>query len=105
MRFILWGTVYAPLASVFGKYTATGIFEFRRGVVARAVVNTGTPPADSTGSFCLGSYGTPCAGPTPRALLFTATVAGVVKARALVRYVDAPVLGKTVRILSWNVVR
>lgn len=104
-RFIVWGTVYSPLAAIFPKYTATGVFEFRRGVVVRAVVNNGTPPADSTGSFCLGSSGAPCAGPTPRALLITASVGGTVKARALVRFVDAPVLGKVVRILSWNVIR
>ena len=104
-RFIVWGTVYSPLAAIFPKYTPSGIFEFRRGIVVRAVVNTGTPPADSTGSFCLGSAGVPCAGPTSRALLLTASVGGVVKARALVRYTDTPVLGKSVRILSWNVIR
>jgi nitrate reductase NapE component len=98
----VWGTVYAPLASVNVSYVASGAFEFRRGVIARTVLNAGTPPADTTGGFCLGA-GSPCIGPG-RVLMFTATVSGGVRLRALVRYADVP-LGNAAFIVSWNVIR
>lgn len=102
-RLYVWGTVYAPLAAISANYVASGAFEFRRGVIARAVLNTGTPPADTTGGFCLGA-GSPCVGPA-RVLLLTATVNGKVAARVLVRYTDAPALGFGAQILSWNDLR
>jgi hypothetical protein len=102
-KFYLWGTVYTPLASVTATFTATGAFEFRRGVVVRAIVNSGTPPADSTRSFCLGA-GSPCLGPA-HVLLLTATVNGSVRLRALVQIADSPALGSALQILSWNVIR
>jgi hypothetical protein len=102
-QIVVWGTVYAPLASVFVDEEAGALIEFRRGVVARTVDITNVPAGDSTGDFCLGG-GSPCAGPT-RTLLFTATVSGGAKLRALVTYTDAPALGFATRILSWNVLR
>ena len=105
-KFYLWGTLYAPLARVTAGYVSTGVFEFRRGLVVRSVVNTGTPPADTTGGFCLGpgGPGALCYGPA-RVLEFTATVSGDVRLRALVRYADVPALGNAAFILSWNVIR
>jgi hypothetical protein len=99
----VWGTVYAPLAAITANYVASGAFEFRRGVIARTIVNAGTPPADSTVGFCLGA-GSPCVGPA-RVLRLVATVNGSVRVRALVRYTDAPALGFSAQILSWNVLR
>ena len=99
----VWGTVYAPLASVSADFKNMSIFEFRRGIVARTIQNVDVPPSDSSGSFCLG-YGTPCAGPS-RVLRFTATVAGSTRLVALVQYFDAPTIGRSVSVLSWNEVR
>ncbi len=101
--FALWGTVYAPLASVSARFGSGHPFEFRRGVVARAVGTSGTPPADSSPSFCLG-YGTPCVGPS-RVLRLTATVDGAVRLVALVQVFDSPTVGRAVSVLSWNLVR
>jgi Tfp pilus assembly protein PilX len=100
---VVWGTVYAPLASVSADYTSNTAFEFRRGVFARAVTTAGTPPADTTANFCLG-YGAPCIGPA-RVLRFVASIGGVVRARALVRYVDLPAIGGRSQVVSWNAVR
>jgi hypothetical protein len=97
--FVVWGTVYTPLGYVLADGST---YEFRRGVVARAVQTTGTPGTNGVG-FCLG-YGTPCVGPS-RVLLFTATVNSATKLRALVKYFDAPSVGRRVEVLSWNVVR
>jgi hypothetical protein len=102
-KLYVWGTVYAPLAAVTANYVSTGAFEFRRGVIARTVANSGTPPADSTTGFCLGP-GSPCVGPA-RVLRLTATIGGAVRLRALVVFVDTPALGSAVQVLSWNVVR
>ena len=101
--FVVWGTVYTPLASVNADVQGTSTVEFRRGVVARAVTMPHVPSGDSTGSFCLGA-GSPCVGPA-RVLMLTATVSGKVKLRALVRFSDAPALGYSAQILSWNVLR
>jgi hypothetical protein len=102
-KLYVWGTIYAPLAAVSASFVTGGAFEFRRGVVARTIVNSGPPPADSTGAFCLGG-GSPCVGPA-RVLRLTATVSGGARVRALVRYTDAPSLGYSAQILSWNVLR
>ena len=40
-----------------------------------------------------------------RVLRFTASVGGVTRLVALVRYIDAPVLGKKAQVLLWNPVR
>jgi len=102
-KFVVWGTVYAPLASISAEYTSGTSFEFRRGVLLRALRTSGTPPADTTANFCLG-YGKPCYGPS-RVVLFSGKVAGSEKAKALVQYVDTPAVGSKVQVLSWNVVR
>jgi hypothetical protein len=101
--FVVWGTVYTPLASVTADVQGTNPVEFRRGVVARAVAMPHVPVGDSTGSFCLGG-GSPCIGPA-RVLMVTATVSGKTTLRALVRFSDAPALGYSAQILSWNVLR
>jgi hypothetical protein len=101
--FVVWGTVYTPLASVSADVQGTSVVQFRRGVIARAVTMPRAPAGDSTGSFCQGG-GSPCVGPA-RVLLLTATVSGTIKLRALVRYTDAPALGYALQILAWNVVR
>ena len=68
-------------------------------------MNSGTPPADSTGAFCLGG-GSPCVGQgTGRVLRLTATVSGGARLRTLVRYTDIPSFGYSAQILSWNVLR
>jgi Tfp pilus assembly protein PilX len=100
-KFVVWGTVDAPLASINASYTSGTNFQFRRGVLVRALQTSGTPPADTTVNFCLG-YGTTCG---PRVLLFSGKVGGIEKVKALVQYVDTPVVGNKVQVLSWNVVR
>jgi hypothetical protein len=107
-KFVTWGTVYTPLGLVNADTNGTSVVGFRRGVVARAVAIPHIPPSQNL-SFCLAT-GWPCAGPPTasslaRALLFTATVGGLVQIRALVQYFDTPALGTTAKILSWNVVR
>jgi hypothetical protein len=99
--FVTWGTVYAPLAKVRVDFKNNSVFEFRRGVLARAVENVTVPPADTTTAFCLG-FGTLCGGPA-RVVKLTAQVGGVTKVVALVRFVDAPSLGFAAQTLSWNV--
>jgi hypothetical protein len=101
--FVAWGTVYAPLGSIYNDFKNKSGYEFRRGVIARTVNNVAVPPSDSQSSFCLG-YGNPCIGPS-RILRFTATVNGATTLVALVQYFDAPTIGRSVSILSWNEVR
>ena len=95
--FVMWGTLYAPLAFVSADFKNKSVFEFHRGVVARAIATDAVPPADSSQSFCLG-YGSPCLGPA-RVLKFTATVSGATRLVALVQYFDSPYVGRTARAL------
>jgi hypothetical protein len=98
---VLWGTLYAPLASVAADFKNNSLFEFRRGVIARSIATDAVPPSDSSSSFCLG-YGSPCTGPS-RVLRFTArTTDGTVRLVAVVRFFDSPSLGYSVKVLSWN---
>ena len=101
--FVMWGTLYTPLAFIYADFKNKSVFEFHRGVVARAIATDAVPPADSSQSFCLG-YGSPCLGPA-RVLKFTATVSGATRLVALVQYFDSPAIGRTVSVLSWNLVR
>lgn len=99
--FVTWGTAYAPLAKIGLSFNNKSVFEFRRGVIARAVENVAVPPSETTNAFCLG-YGTHCGGPL-RVVKFTARIGGVVKVVAVVRFIDAPTLGFSAQTLSWNV--
>jgi hypothetical protein len=98
--FVAWGTVYLPLAKVVADFKNNGVFEFRRGIIARAMQNVTVPPADTSTSFCIG-YGINCAGPS-RVLRFTATVNGSIQLVALVQFVDSPSLGYSTSVWSWN---
>jgi hypothetical protein len=100
---VIWGTVYTPLTTVLADGLGASVVEFRRGVVARGVGFINAPAGDTTGVFCLGS-GSPCPGQI-RVLTLTATVAGSVQARALIRLTDVPTLGAKLEILSWNMLR
>lgn len=100
---VVWGTVYVPLGSVYADFKNRSVFQFRRGLIARAVKVTDIPPADSSTSFCLG-YATPCV-PPARVLRLTATVDGKARVIAIVGFVDAPALGHAANVVSWNVLR
>ena len=71
--------VRAARLHVSADFKNKSVFEFHRGVIARAIATDAVPPADSSQSFCLG-YGSPCLGPA-RVLKFTATVSGATAAR------------------------
>jgi hypothetical protein len=103
---VIWGTVYAPPATVLTDDSGGSVVELRRGVVARAVGVINVPAGDSSGNVCLGGGGggTLCTGPV-RVMRLTATVSAKVRLRALVRVTDAPGLGAIVEVLAWNVVR
>jgi hypothetical protein len=108
-KFVSWGTVYAPLASLNVNVTdTTDVVSFRRGAIARAISIPNLLAPNSTDYFCLAA-GSPCTGSTgaagARTDLLTATVTGTVKLRALVSFVDTPTPGTSLQILSWNVVR
>jgi hypothetical protein len=101
--FAVWGTVYVPLAKVFADFKNKSVFQFRRGVVVRAIETDAVPPADSTNSFCLG-YGSPCTGPS-RVMRFTATIDGRTHLVSLVQYFDSPSIGRNATVLAWNQVK
>ena len=79
-------------------------FEFRRGVVARAVVHERYPPgrlvtAASASGTALRASG------RPGCSRLTATVDGAVQLLALVQVFDSPDVGRALRVLSWNLMR
>lgn len=100
---VIWGTVYAPLATVSVDDSAASVVELRRGIVARSASIVNVPAGDSTANVCLGG-GSPCTGPV-RVLRLTATVNGTARLRVLVHVTDAPGLGAVLDVLSWNVLR
>jgi hypothetical protein len=100
---VFWGTVYAPLGSVYADFKNLSVFQFRRGVIARAISISNVPPSDTSSSFCLG-YGATCSAPA-RTMRFIASVGGHQRVVALVGFTDAPALGTTTNVIAWNVVR
>jgi Tfp pilus assembly protein PilX len=100
---VFWGTVYAPLGSVNVDFKNLSVFQFRRGVIARAISISNVPPSDTSSSFCLG-YGTTCNAPA-RTMRFIASVGGHQRVVALVGFTDAPALGTTTNVIAWNVIR
>jgi hypothetical protein len=98
--FVVWGTVYLPLSKVVADFKNNSVFEFRRGIIARAMQNVSVPPADTSSSFCIG-YGINCNGPS-RVMRFTAIVDGKTRLVALVQFIDSPSLGYSTSVWSWN---
>jgi hypothetical protein len=98
--FVVWGTVYMPLTKIVADFKNNSVFEFRRGVIARAMQNLSVPPADTSSAFCIG-YGINCSGPS-RVFRFTATVDGSVRLVAMVQFIDSPSIGYSTSVLSWN---
>jgi hypothetical protein len=97
------GTVYAPLAKLTLAHPNDTTQRLERGVIARAV-SMQLPASTPSGT----PYVTlPPTGPTttaPRTVLFTASVGGQVRLRALVAFDDASA-SHTPDVLSWSVVR
>lgn len=95
--FFMWGTVYTTNGDLNIDFKNSTTIAFDRGVIVRRLIVAAVPPADTRGSFRLGTGG--------RVAEFVATVDGTRRVRALVRFVDTSTPGRITRVQRWSVSR
>jgi hypothetical protein len=102
--FVLQGTLYAPRAAVDVEVPNASVQIFGRGVIDRTLRVNMTASAKPTGAIITVPGGT---GVADRTVLFTATIGGTARLRALVTFADgggaSP--GQSVTVKSWAVIR
>jgi hypothetical protein len=96
--FFVWGTVYTTNGDINLDFKNSSTIAFDRGVIVRRLIVAAVPSADTRGSFRLGTGG--------RLAEFIASVDGIRRVRALVRFVDtSSTTGRVARIQRWSVNR